>query len=181
MWGAGERRRSSVSPFSLERGKNFEGELHIEEGRSIVTTPRVPGDEQWRDATREPASIIQKLHVEGLAMQIPQYLAAMRGESRRSSLRALSTFGELLSSHRRSAFVRSVMASTNIDGAQPTRVSNKYITLAPKARLSTVIVPVNAKQWLLQVMCQKDLQLRELFDQVHLLTGALSLLNRNHS
>lgn len=151
----------------MDHGKNYQGELHIEEGRSIVITPRVPGDEQWRDATREPPSIKQKLDVEGFAMQVPNYLADMRGESRKSSLRALSTFGEVLSNHRRSVFVRSVLASTNIDTSQSIQVSNKYITLAPKARLSTVIVPVNAKQWLLQVLCQKDLQLRELFDQVH--------------
>jgi hypothetical protein len=141
--------------------------LHSDERCSIVSTPRVPGDNMWRDATIKPPSITQKLDVEGFTMQIPQYLVDMRGDSRRSSLKALSTFGDLLSNHRRSAFIRSVIASTNIDGSQPTQVSNKYITIAPKARLSTVIVPINAKQWLLQIMCQKDLQLRELFDQVY--------------
>lgn len=144
--------------------------MHVEEGRAIVTTPRVPGDNMWRDVIRELPSVNEKLDREGFAMKIPQYLIDMRGESRRSSLRALSTFGDILSSHRRSAFVKFVMASTNIYGPQSNRVSNKYITIAPKARLSTVIVPVNAKQWLLQIMCQKDLQLRELFDQVHFLT-----------
>ena len=123
----------------------------------------------WRDTILEPPSINQKLHVEGFAIQIPQYLLDIRGDSRKSSLHALSIFGEVLTSHRRSVFIKSVMASTNIDGSQSTQVSNKYATVAPIARLSTVIVPVNAKQWLLQIMCQKDLQLRELFDQVHFL------------
>ncbi|KAG0616113.1 hypothetical protein M758_5G091300 [Ceratodon purpureus] len=163
-----ERRQSSFGSFSLQHGKRYQGELFSEDGRSIVCTPRVPGDSMWRDAIREPPSINEKLDLERFAMQIPQYLIDMRGDSRRSSLRALSIFGERLNSHRRSAFVRSVMASTNIDKVQSTLINNKYVTIAPKARLSTVIVPVNAKQWLLQIMCQKDLQLRELFNQMDL-------------
>ena len=166
--GAGERRRSNFGSEVIPGEKCFEGELHIDNGRSIVATPRVPGDQEWRDATKEPPSITQKLALEGLAMQVPQYLADMRGESRRSSLRAFSTFGPLITSHRRSAFVRSVIAATNIDGAAGARDrrTSKYITIAPKARLSTVIVPVNAKQWLLQTMCLRDAELRELCDQV---------------
>lgn len=162
---AGERRQSLLSELR-EGEKCFEGELHNEVGRSIIVTPRVPGDEKWRDFNKEPPSLTQKLDLEGLAMKVPSYLADMRGESRQSSLRALSTFGvPLMSGHRRSAFVRAVEAVTNIDGVRGRRTS-KYITTAPKARLSTVIVPVNAKQWLLQSMRLKDAELRELFDQV---------------
>ena len=60
---AGERRRSNFGSEVIPGEKCFEGKLHIDNGRSIVATPRVPGDQEWRDATKEPPSITKKLAI----------------------------------------------------------------------------------------------------------------------
>ncbi|KAH9554382.1 hypothetical protein CY35_08G060900 [Sphagnum magellanicum] len=179
------RRRSSSVSSSLwgattpEVGaeRSFNGELHKEIGQAVILTPRIPGDERWGDpsfaaaAYKEAPSITQKLEQEGLAMRVPDYLANLRGESRDTQIKCVvSSQGvPLLGSSRRSAFVRTVKALTNIDGIVCAGLrTSKYITVSPKARLSTVIVPVNAKQWLLQSMRLRDTELRDLFDQVDL-------------
>ncbi|CAK9234015.1 unnamed protein product [Sphagnum troendelagicum] len=179
------RRRSSSVSSSLwgattpEVGaeRSFNGELHKEIGQAVILTPRIPGGERWGDpssaaaAYKEAPSITQKLEQEGLAMRVPDYLANLRGESRDTRIKCVvSSQGvPLLGNSRRSAFVRTVKALTNIDGIVCAGLrTSKYITVSPKARLSTVIVPVNAKQWLLQSMRLRDTELRDLFDQVDL-------------
>ena len=65
--GAGERRWSNFGSEVIPGEKCFEGELHIDNGRSIVATPRVLGDQEWRDATKEPPSITKKFAIKGSA------------------------------------------------------------------------------------------------------------------
>ena len=63
--GVGERCRSNFGSEVIPSEKYFEGELHIDNGCSIIATPRVLGDQEWRDATKEPPSITKKLDIKG--------------------------------------------------------------------------------------------------------------------
>lgn len=148
----------------------------------------MPGDEAWRDddEIKNPQSPKERLDGEDLAFKIPEYLAELRGTSQdgdRPSLgpRPSNIPGiQVAGSHRRSTFVRAVEAVTGLGATllAPSieKMTNKYVTTAAKKN-STVIVPINAKQWLLQSLRMKDWELQELFDQVSSVHATTTVLN----
>lgn len=149
----------------------------------ITYTPRVTGDEAWREEQdADPPAVAERLEKEGLLLSVPDYLTSLRGFSRGDGgggEGGLSIPGHhrpsniggvpVAASHRRSTFVRAVEAVNSLGATvlAPSieRRTSKYVTTAAKKN-STVIVPVNAKQWLLQSLRMQDWELRELFDQV---------------
>lgn len=154
----------------------------------VTLTPRVPGDEAWRDddEINHPQSPKERLDGEELTFKIPEYLAELRGTSQEGERPTLGPRPSniagvpVMGSHRRSTFVRAVEAVTGLGATliapSTEKMTSKYVTTAAK-RSSTVIVPVNAKQWLLQSLRMKDWELRELFDQVSSFIVSRTMLN----
>ncbi|KAL3691061.1 hypothetical protein R1sor_004712 [Riccia sorocarpa] len=148
----------------------------------ITYTPRVPGDHAWREEQDlDPPPVVERLEQQSLLLSVPSYLGSLRGHSRdgeRASpgpgfQRPSNIAGvPVAASHRRSTFVRAVEAVTSLGtpalAPSTERRTSKYVTTAPKKN-STVIVPVNAKQWLLQSLRMQDWELRELFDQMEMI------------
>ncbi|CAM6097126.1 unnamed protein product [Calypogeia fissa] len=146
----------------------------------VTLTPRVPGDEAWRDddEINHPKSPKERLDGEQLTFTIPEYLADLRGTSQEGERPVLGprlsniAGVQVMGSHRRSTFVRAVEAVTGLGATllapSVEKMTGKYVTTAAK-KSSTVIIPVNAKQWLLQSLRMKDWELRELFDQMEMI------------
>ncbi|KAG6552454.1 hypothetical protein Mapa_006015 [Marchantia paleacea] len=152
-----------------------------EPGIKVTSTPRVPGDEAWREGKdADPPPVQERLEKQGLLLSVPDYLASLRGYSREGDgghpvlgPRPSNVAGvPVMVSHRRSTFVRAVEAVTSLGATflapSTERRTSKYVTTAARKN-STVIVPVNAKQWLLQSLRMKDWELRELFDQMEMI------------
>ncbi|KAL2622920.1 hypothetical protein R1flu_003125 [Riccia fluitans] len=177
-------RRPSVVGLLSEEDRNLifgSPRQEAEPPIQVTYTPRVPGDHAWREEQDEnPPPVIERLDQQGLLLSVPRYLSSLRGSSRDGERRSPSpgfrpsnTAGvSVAASHRRSTFVRAVEAVTSLGtpvlAPSIERRTSKYVTSAPKKN-STVIVPVNAKQWLLQSLRMQDWELRELFDQMEMI------------